>query len=293
MPCSAESCGLQFCTLLNLAEISRITYMNTQPNRSMLMAAVLFFVASVVSAIPYKVGDYTVDVEVRNMAMNLIVNAKVDCWLNGDRSITVKARAIGYQDAKRQVTIYPQQNFYKTDLTLLDVDHRVRIIDMNEQVISSAYARTDQYGVPGDQFGVTVFIPIEVWKRPIEKNVDIIEPFFGLPFKKTCEITQVDEFHQVRIQINRKALEWSEGDLVVMFNTRVPANPQILKKRLARIELLPNTPAGEQARVQICELIAESCSPEDLAALDQPLPESLEKLVAAARRFSELHREKF
>lgn len=257
----------------------------------MLLIMLALFMPAGAFAIPYKVGDYTIDVEVRNSAMNLIPNPKVNCWLNGNKSITIKARATGYLDAHRTITVYPNQFFYKADLTLKDLKTKVRIYDLNENPISSAYARTDQYGFPGDKFGLTVFIPTADWPNATSEAVDVIEPFWGLPYKKTCEIDTVDQFYRVRIAIPREALEWSGGDLYVLFRTKVPNRPEIIAKRVARLaDLSANNP---QARLRLSEFLAKSYSITELRTACEILPCPLESLIQAREKFHRLHNEIF
>jgi hypothetical protein len=252
----------------------------------------LLLLTSAVSAMPYQVGDYTVDVEVRNKVMNIIPNAKVKCYLNSN-SITVKAEAIGYVSYKKKVTLHENQKFYKCDIWLDDLAHKVFIVDLNNDIISSAYARTDQYGVPGDKFGVTVFIPKTDWTNPSAENVDIIEPFWGLPFKKTCQISQIDEFHQVDINIERKALEWCAGELVVVFNTRVPNRPEVVAAKIGRLASFTDRPENDAARYELSRYLSSVYSPSELRQLQESLPESLEVFVVAAEKFNQLHLEKF
>lgn len=244
-------------------------------------------------SLPYKVGPYTVDVEVRNKVMNLIPNAKVKCYLNSNNTITVKAEAIGYVSYKKRVNLHENQNFYKCDIWLDDLAHKVFIVDLNNDIISSAYARTDQYGVPGDKFGVTVFIPKTDWTNPSAENVDIIEPFWGLPFKKTCQISQIDEFHQVDINIERKALEWCAGELVVVFNTRVPNRPEVVAAKIGRLASFTDRPENDAARYELSRYLSSVYSPAELRQSQESLPESLEVFVVAAEKFNQLHLEKF
>lgn len=286
---------LFFCSLLLAANFRIIIGMM---NKSQIMPFIvvlglLVFLTSAVSAIPYKVGDYTVDVEVRNKVMNLIPGAKVRCYLNSNNTITVKAEAIGYVSYKKKVTLYENQNFYKCDLWLDDMKHRVAIIDLNQDIISSAYARTDQYGVPGDKFGVSVFIPKTDWPAPTAENVDIVEPFYGLPFKKTCVIKEIDEFYQADINIERKALEWCGGDILVVFRTKVPNRPEIIAGKIGRLNGFSAGNSNDAARYELSRYLSRNYAPAELRNAVPELPESLEIFVAAAEKFNRLHRENF
>ncbi|GAB4285334.1 MAG: hypothetical protein Kow0029_32150 [Candidatus Rifleibacteriota bacterium] len=240
-------------------------------------------------AIPYHVGNYTVDVEVRNSAMNLVVDAKVHCYLNGNSSITIKAGATGYYDAKKKITLHENQFFYKVDIELRDLATRIYIVDINKEPIQSAYARTDQYGFPGNQFGMKIFIPVVDWQYANEKNVDVIEPFWGLPFKKTCEIRKVDEFYEVSIGIPREALEWSGGELIVVFKTGSPVNMAVLEDRICKLARI--NPKNEELRYRVSEFIAKSYSLHDLRAKYSELPQPLEAMTAQREKFNKLHRE--
>lgn len=248
-------------------------------------------------AMPYKIGKYTVDVEVRNSAMNIIPKAKVRLYLNGSSSnytsITVKGTAEGYKSSKKKITLFPNQFFYKSDLELKDVKTKIAIIDLNQDIISSAYARTDQFGFPGDKFGMTIFIPKVDWTDATSKNVDVIEPFWGLPYKKTCEIKEVDQFYQVSIGIPRKALEWGGGELIVVFRTRVPNRPEVLDLKIAKLLDIPAGKNRQIACVKLSEYLAQSYSTKELREKYPVLPEPLESMVKRNEKFTQLHGENF
>jgi hypothetical protein len=253
----------------------------------------MLLAASTAFAIPCKVGDFTVDVEVRNQAMNLIPDVKVKCYMVSDRNIMVKAKAPGYQTRTRKIYTQDNQSYYKTDLTLRDIDHRISIVDLNRRPIVSAYARTDQYGFGGNEFGITVFIPKAIWKNAQASEVEVLEPFWGLPFKKNCQITEVDEFYQVKLAISRDALDWSGGDLVVIFKTYVEKDLKILEDRIVSLANLPDVKNKDVIACSLSRFIADNYRVDELRHKFSSLPEPLETIVKDREKFNQLHRENF
>jgi hypothetical protein len=259
----------------------------------LILIAVFLFSASVLSAIPYEVDDYTVDVEVRNFAMILVPDVKVKCYRTGNHEITVKASASGYESETRKITIQENQSFYKTDIALPDLKHRVRIIDINQKVIASAYVRTDQFGFAPDKFGITVYIPIEVWKSPGAESVEILEPFWGLPFKKTFELDQIEQFYRVKLTISRDALDWSGGDLVVLFKTTVEKDPEVLKKRVDKLIALENHSDLQVFNKRVALFLASNYELEDFRNNLGTLPDSLENVISSKEKFERLYSKNF
>jgi hypothetical protein len=243
-------------------------------------------------AIPYTVGDYTINVEVRNAVMNLVPDPHVDCWRSGENTIKVEAHAAGYKKIVKKIKITDEQFYYKTDMVLPDLDNQVTIIDINNNPIESAYARTDQYGFAPDRFGMTIFIPTADWPVAASGKVEVIEPFWGLPYKKICEIETVDEFYKVRISVSRDALEWSSGDMLVVFKTSVDKDSKVIEKRLTSLNRL-NCSENYQAEIRLAKFIADSYQIEELKSLNQDLPESLVKLYKCKNKFSKLHDKNF
>ncbi len=253
----------------------------------------MLLIASTALAIPYKVGDFTVDVEVRNQAMNLVPDAKIKCYMVSGRNIIVKASAPGYKTSTRKIHTQDNQFFYKTDFALRDIDHSVNILDLNRRPIASAYARTDQYGFGGNEFGITVFIPKAIWKNAQASQVEVLEPFWGLPFNKTCQISEVDEFYQVKLAISRDALDWSGGDLVVIFKTYVEKDLKVLEDRIISLANLPNVINKRTIAYSLSKFIADNYRVEELRQKFSSLPEPLETMVKEREKFNQLHHENF
>ena len=256
------------------------------------LLAVLVMAATAVDAFPYQIGDYKVDVTVRNSAMNLIAGIKVALYRYDKATILVEAAAAGYQTLTYRLAIRENQTYYKIDLVLADPVRRVQVVDHNDRLIEAAYVRLEQYGFPSDHYGITAYIPVQMWPSAVSERVEIFDSFWGMPLKKTCEITQVDEFYCVKLSMTRKSLKWSGKDLYVSFKTSAPAQAPALAARLATLEkiVVSNAyPAGSEESLTL--YLAENFSAEELSACGNPLPASLEKLTALRSRFAELHHE--
>ncbi|MDD2999237.1 MAG: hypothetical protein PHV05_09270 [Candidatus Riflebacteria bacterium] len=260
--------------------------------KELLLILALLFVSALCHAVPYQVGKYRVDVTVRNSVMNLIPDVHVSCWRNGENTISIEAKASGYKTKYYQVDIQQNQFFYKRDLVLEDVDRNFYVVDHNQNIISSAYVRTEQYGFPANHYGITAFIPVVSWPGGLDKGVEVFDSFWGVPLKKKCEITKIEEFYCVKLSITRKSLKWSAPDLFVVFRTAEPVQGRALKSRVTRlcdIGLAPaEFPAGSEEA--LTAYIAETFSADDIAASEN-LPATLVAFMAAKQKFASLHRE--
>lgn len=256
------------------------------------LLALLVLVAGTCSAFPYQMGDFKVDVTVRNSAMNLIPGIKVALYRYDKASILVEATASGYQRKTYLVNIRENQFYYKCDLQLADPEKRITVVDHNNKVIESAYVRMDQYGFQADHYGITAFIPVKMWSEALAPKVEVFDSFWGMPLKKTCEISQVEEFYCVKLSLTRKSLKWCGSDLMVTFRTSMPVNPNAITTRLDLLNKIPgNSKFPDGSEEALTCYMAENFSAEDLIATGYELPTSLGKLVDARQRFSELHRE--
>ncbi len=257
-----------------------------------LLAALVMF-AGAAQAFPYQLGDYRVDVTVRNHAMNLISGIKVALYRYDKATILVEAAANGYKTLKYKLPIRENQFIYKIDLQLADVERRLHVVDHNDRVIASAYIRKEQYGFPSDHYGITAYIPVQVWPSAVAARVDVFDSFWGAPLKKSCEITTVEEFYCVKMTITRKALKWSGSDLYVTFRTTAPAQPQAVEARLATLDKImtgESYPAGcEEA---LSEYLSDNFAADELSLSRNELPSSLAKLMQTRARFAEVHNEK-
>lgn len=256
------------------------------------LLAVLVMMTAAVDAFPYQIGDYKVDVTVRNSAMNLIAGIKVALYRYDKSTILVEAAAAGYQTLNYRLAIREDQTYYKIDLVLADPLRRVHVVDHNDRPIEAAYVRLEQFGFPSDHFGVTAYIPVQMWPSALSERVDIFDSFWGMPLKKTCEITQVDEFYCVKLSMTRRSLKWSGKDLYVSFKTSAPAQAPALAARLATLEKIIGTdtyPAGSEEAMAL--YLADNFSTDELSDCGIALPASLERLTALRSRFAELHRE--
>lgn len=255
-----------------------------------LIIVVLTFVASGVFAIPYQVGDYKLDVTVRNSAMNLIPDSKVSFYRYDQSSFIAEARATGYKSVTKRIEIKPNQFVYKTEFVLPDLERKLYIIDHNHKILAAAYLRTEQFGFPGNEYGLTAYIPVEMWDAAQER-VEVFDSFWGAPLKKTCLFEQIEGFHKVSLSITRKALKWSGSKIYVIFRTRDLPTPKAVARHLRQLDRLstnPDCPPGSEEA--LTAYIYENFA-ADAAALEEPLPAVYERYHSARARFSELHRE--
>ncbi len=243
-------------------------------------------------AIPYDVGKYKVDVTVRNSAMNLIPNVKVYCSRYNSKNIAVEAYAAGYKSFGRLVAIQENQTLYKVDLVLQDLDREIFIVDHNDRPIESAYNRPDQFGFPGDHYGLTVYIPKLVWKHTGIDRVEVFDSFWGMPMKKSYEVTEIDEFYCVKLSVTRKSIKWSGSRLYVVFRTSAPVRPEVVSGHLRQLRELESDPekypAGSSealTRYVIANFLEEAARSNGVP------PRSLQKAISLKLRFMELHGE--
>jgi hypothetical protein len=256
------------------------------------MAAVLVMIAGAAFCLPYTTGKYKVDVTVRNSAMNLIPGVRVGLYQWDSRRLLVEVSSHGYQYNKKVIDIRENQTFYKCDLVLADLERSIHVVDHTDRPIASAYIRKEQYGYPGDHYGITVYIPIAEWPAAGQANVEVFDSFWGVPLKKSCEITTTEEFYCARMTITRKALKWSGADLCVVFRTGVQNSREVLQRHLMRLKKLgaeAEIPNG--AEEALAGYIADNYGYAEIESAGVAVPASLKWLLLSKKRFSELHRE--
>ena len=247
-------------------------------------------VASSAWSIPYFIGNITVDVEVRNIANNVVPDAKVSVQLYG-KQIYVKVRAAGYQSQETTISLADGTTYYKRDFSLRDQEKKFSIRDLRGHIIDSAFLRTDQFGFEPNLFGITIFIPIKDWPQATPERMDVFDGFWGIPLKTSCEITTVEEFYQIRITITRRAVTWTTYEMDIVFNTKEKLEQPRVKEYLARLEKLEQTegaPLGGEAT--LAKFISMNIPVEQLAQFEY-LPTTLQAFVDQAKRFAKLHRE--
>lgn len=243
-------------------------------------------------AFPYQIGDYNVDVTVRNSAMNLIPGIKVKLYRYDSSTVIVEAAATGYRTRVYHLPIRENQFHYKLDLTLEDPPRKVYVVDHNNQPIAAAYVRLEQFGFPADHFGITAFIPTKMWPQALASKVEVFDTSWGVPRKKSCEITQIEEFYCVKLSMTRKALKWSGPELLVTFKTSAPARVGVVEQRLARLQNISSA-AGQvnNDEESLALYLAGNFSAETLCETNIAMPPCLAKLLHTRKRFAELHRE--
>jgi len=260
--------------------------------RVSVLMILLVFLSVPVFSITYTTGKYKVDLTVRNSAMNLIPGVKVDLYQYDARRLVAEVSAHGYKPAGKVIDIKGNQTFYKYDLVLADLERNFYVLDHNKKLIPSAYIRKDQYGFPGNHYGITVYIPIVHWPVAKPFNVEVFDSFWGIPLKKTCEVTVVEEFYCVKLSITRKDLKWSGSDIYVLFRTKAPNSRAVLNDHLLQLKKLgteKDIPNG--AEEALAGYIADNYSVEEIESADVRVPASLKWLLLTKKRFNELHRE--
>lgn len=260
---------------------------------SMLVVLVVLGIAPVV-ALPYQAGPFTVDVEVRNGIMLPIPDAKVTCVHYSATKIRVSASATGYVGQSKFLDIWPNQQFYKHDFVLADVPKKITVCDTNGRQIKSAYFNLDQYGYVAGEFGITVFIPKKLWEQPTAAGCDVFENFWGMPLKRGAEFASVEEYHQVRIRVSRRALDWTSKVWYVVFATKArdesPSELAPWLERLARLEQEPSAP--REGATRLAAFIYRNFSFNgETSQRERPLPATLQSLIDQGVRFSQLHRD--
>lgn len=242
-------------------------------------------------SMPYIAGNVTVDVAVRNRAMNLIPDAKVTCYLSDSSHVYLKARAAGYITQKKIIDIKPNQTLYKYDFVLLDEKRTIYITDRNGYNISSAYVRLSQVGYPANRYGMTVYIPVKSISVITEKDVDIIDPLWGLPYKHDFKIETDEEFHKVNLSISRKAYSWAGPEIIIIVNTSKSVELKTVKKLLNKLEKLDKslvTPPN--ATKALTEYIIKAVPAEMLTENNLELPRCLDAYLKVQKKFNSLHK---
>ncbi len=242
-------------------------------------------------AIPHKIGEYTIDIEVFNRAMNIIPKQKVSTYFIDSKRIAIKVKATGYKTLKYVLNINENQTLYKRDFILEDLERNFFVVDLNDSIIESAYIRQDQYGFEADEYGLTVFIPKADWPVPSSEKVELFDSFWGFPMKKSAEITPTDEFYQIKLRMTRKDLKWSGEDIFVVINNKKPSNLRSSEKYLKSLAKLESDKENGWMYVdQMAKFIAGNFNPDELNLEKAALPQSLNAIYSLKERFAEVHK---
>jgi hypothetical protein len=254
------------------------------------MALLVVWLTAPVWAIPYAVGPYMVDVEVRNTIMVLIPDAKVSLSLSGS-AIRLKATAPGYVTGTYELSVKPNQKYYKYDFVLKDPVRKVVPTNFDLVRISSAYCHVDQYGFSPQVFGITVFIPRKVWAKPDPGSVRVYDPFWGVLPQGKVEIEIVEDFYRVRLAVTRKGYDWLSDTFAVMFgNLAKPGKPR-LEAFLAPLHEPPTTgPAVGQQR-ELAAYLSRHLTRDEIEKAGVRVPASLDAVYRQRAVFDELHRD--
>ncbi|MBF0500546.1 MAG: hypothetical protein HQM09_10460 [Candidatus Riflebacteria bacterium] len=241
---------------------------------------------------PHQVGQYTVEIEVRNSIQIPIPGARVVCSLSG-KVIHVRASAAGY--LSRTISISADHgDYFQRDIILSDIPKSISIEDWNEVPLTAAYFLTDQYGFAPDAFGITVYIPIEAWPNASLQRVLLFDEFLG-KLNVVTSLDKTDDFYCLKFVIPRKTFGQTSNRLHVVFDTRVPVTPKASEVWLSRLERLEKTdkPSQREEVYDFSQILGQVLPHEDLekARTDGVLPHSLEPLVGQFIRFDCLHRD--
>lgn len=173
-------------------------------NNRILMTLAFAIVHGLLWALPYTVGDCTIDVEIRSRAMIPILHRWVSVReKNG--AILVLARADGYVTRRVEIPKAAGQTQYKVDLVLDDEPRRILVRDIAGAPIASAYVDASQFGFPSDVFGFKVYVPCKVMPHPDTTSIAVMGDMVWVPFPNTWEVETIEGFQKISITIDRKA----------------------------------------------------------------------------------------
>lgn len=245
------------------------------------------------SAMPYTIGDYTVNVSVRNSAITPVFNANVrlDFPLFKRDRIFVSVTAIGYLRAEKVIHVQEGQKEYSIDVQLRDIYREFEVLNHNYRPISSVYLVRDQFGFASDHYGIIAYIPKKVWARPNRSGVEIVSSW-GLPMLQTCKIESHDDFYKVRLSISRHSLTYSSGVLSIFFKTFDPPDTSAIIAGIEKINEMETSAIATRQQIQKKSAhLLNFFSAEDIEATKVPLPTALQRLIDMQKDFLHLHRE--
>ena len=252
----------------------------------MMLAVFALVLPAMLFAAEYKVGPYTLDVDVRSSLMQVIPHAYVKCRLSGN-TIKISASAPGYVAQTDEITLKPGQQIYPVIIRLPDKKVSLEVMTFDYKPIVSAYFDRYQGGTPTDDYAINLYLPIKSWPHPKPENVKVNQPGYGWPIQKTCEVSVFADFYKVRMLVDRAVLDDPKNELLIYVNTSeeisVAAAEQWLLT-LARLEA-----DNRQMAEQLAWILAAIMPVAEFSV--SPLPRSIAEAVAFKRRFKELHRD--
>lgn len=239
-------------------------------------------------------GGHTVDIDTRNLALNVIPHAKFSCYMSSG-NIQVRVRATGYLEER--FTLYPSgttPGYFKRDVFLQDYPKTLIAEDMNGKKIVAVYFQKDQYGFDPRQYGITAHIPKKMWKNADVRGVEVFDNFWGFPLKKSCEIEAIEDYYRVKLTISRNALELTGSELTVVFDTKEKLPSAGINDWLARLKAAEDgegelAPGAARAFAEFLFYVLPRSDVEQ--ACGGTLPKSLKVLYDQARDFAALHRD--
>ena len=160
---------------------------------------------SAVTALPYAVGPYIFEIEVRSKTMLPLPGAWVTCKLRGDE-VKITVRSPGYVRQERCVPVGGGQNLYRFEFVLADQHRDIVVRDPAGTVLKSAYIDRSQYGFDPRDYGITLFVPVKMLKEPSTRNVQVFNDVFFSPIVKSMSSDRVEEFWRIRLSVDR--VDW-------------------------------------------------------------------------------------
>lgn len=237
-------------------------------------------------AAEYKVGPYTLDVDVRSSLMQVIPHAYVKCRLSGN-IIKISASAPGYVAQTDQITVKPGQLIYPVIIRLPDKKVSLEVMTFDYKPIVSAYFDRYQGGTPSEDYAINLYLPIKSWPHPKPENVKVNQPGYGWPIQKTCEISVFADFYKVRMLVDRAVLDDPKNELLIYVNTSQEISVAAAEQWL---QTLASLEANDQKMAEQLAAILAAIMPVAEFRVS-PLPRSIAAAVALKRHFKDLHRD--
>ncbi len=256
---------------------------------SLRIMAVLILMTSCTASLmaaEYKVGPYTLDVDVRSSLMQVIPHAYVRCRLSGN-AIKISASAPGYVAQTDEITLRPGQLIYPVIIRLPDKKVGLEVMTFDYKPIVSAYFDRYQGGTPTDDYAINLYLPIKSWPHPKPENVKVNQPGYGWPIQKTCEISVFADFYKVRMLVDRAVLDDPKNELLIYVNTSEEISVAAAEQWLLTLAQLEAD--DRQMAEQLAGLLAAIMPVAEFRV--SPLPRSIAAAFSFKRRFKELHRD--
>ena len=157
-------------------------------------------------AISFTHAGKTLDVDVRNVRRQPLPTRRLRCRFIGEKAL-IEAAATGYESAKIEVPLCPDQQEYHVDLVLEDLPKEIEIRDLNFDIISSVYVDCSQHNVAPTDFAIDLFLPVQIIASPAPEMFLITDSLWWAHPVKGWSCVPQDGFHQVRLLMSRESYE--------------------------------------------------------------------------------------